>query len=98
MYWWSGNILGKGYLAGFGMTIGTVFGRIAGAQAAGDGCTAHVTNLLEANRCGQVTGAAVQIRRTPDTYIAPSMMHTSLGAEYRRPHGVGRSNSCRIIA
>ena len=30
----SGNILGKGYLAGFGMTIGTVFGRIAGKQAA----------------------------------------------------------------
>jgi tricarballylate dehydrogenase len=30
----AGNILGKGYLAGFGMTIGTVFGRIAGKQAA----------------------------------------------------------------
>jgi tricarballylate dehydrogenase len=30
----AGNILGRGYLAGFGMTIGTVFGRIAGAQAA----------------------------------------------------------------
>jgi tricarballylate dehydrogenase len=30
----AGNILGKGYLAGFGMTIGTVFGRIAGEQAA----------------------------------------------------------------
>lgn len=30
-----GNILGKGYLAGFGMTIGTVFGRIAGKEAAG---------------------------------------------------------------
>jgi tricarballylate dehydrogenase len=30
----SGNILGKGYLAGFGMTIGTVFGRIAGKEAA----------------------------------------------------------------
>jgi tricarballylate dehydrogenase len=30
----AGNILGKGYLAGFGMTIGTVFGRIAGRQAA----------------------------------------------------------------
>jgi tricarballylate dehydrogenase len=30
----SGNILGKGYLAGFGMTIGTVFGRLAGAGAA----------------------------------------------------------------
>jgi tricarballylate dehydrogenase len=29
----SGNILGKGYLAGFGMTIGTVFGRIAGQEA-----------------------------------------------------------------
>ena len=30
----SGNILGKGYMAGFGMTIGTVFGRIAGREAA----------------------------------------------------------------
>ncbi|HEY4044840.1 MAG TPA: FAD-dependent tricarballylate dehydrogenase TcuA [Rhodopila sp.] len=30
----SGNILGKGYLAGFGMTIGTVFGHIAGQEAA----------------------------------------------------------------
>ncbi len=30
----AGNILGQGYLAGFGMTIGTVFGRIAGKQAA----------------------------------------------------------------
>jgi tricarballylate dehydrogenase len=30
----SGNILGRGYLAGFGMTIGSVFGRIAGREAA----------------------------------------------------------------
>ena len=30
----SGNILGQGYLAGLGMTIGTVFGRIAGREAA----------------------------------------------------------------
>jgi tricarballylate dehydrogenase len=30
----AGNILGKGYLAGIGMTIGTVFGRIAGRGAA----------------------------------------------------------------
>jgi len=30
----AGNVLGQGYLAGIGMTIGTVFGRIAGAQAA----------------------------------------------------------------
>jgi tricarballylate dehydrogenase len=30
----AGNILGQGYLAGLGMTIGTVFGRLAGCQAA----------------------------------------------------------------
>ena len=30
----AGSILGQGYLAGFGMTIGTVFGRIAGKEAA----------------------------------------------------------------
>ena len=30
----AGNVLGQGYVAGIGMTIGTVFGRIAGAQAA----------------------------------------------------------------
>jgi tricarballylate dehydrogenase len=30
----AGNILGQGYVAGVGMTIGTVFGRIAGTEAA----------------------------------------------------------------
>jgi tricarballylate dehydrogenase len=30
----AGSILGRGYLAGFGMSIGTVFGRIAGREAA----------------------------------------------------------------
>ena len=30
----AGNILRQGYLAGLGMTIGTVFGRIAGEEAA----------------------------------------------------------------
>jgi len=30
----AGSILGEGYLAGFGMTIGSVFGRIAGQEAA----------------------------------------------------------------
>jgi tricarballylate dehydrogenase len=30
----AGNILGKGYLAGFGLTIGSVFGRMAGREAA----------------------------------------------------------------
>lgn len=29
----AGNILGQGYMAGFGMTVGTVFGRIAGKEA-----------------------------------------------------------------
>ena len=35
----AGNILGEGYLAGIGMTIGSVFGRIAGKEAA-----AHALN------------------------------------------------------
>ena len=30
----AGNVLRNGYLAGIGMTIGTVFGRIAGKGAA----------------------------------------------------------------
>jgi tricarballylate dehydrogenase len=30
----SGNVLGQGYAAGMGMTIGSVFGRIAGQEAA----------------------------------------------------------------
>lgn len=33
----AGSILGQGYLAGFGMTIGTVFGRKAGREAAAYG-------------------------------------------------------------
>jgi len=30
----AGNVLGQGYVGGVGMTIGTAFGRIAGAEAA----------------------------------------------------------------
>ena len=30
----AGNVLGKGYTAGVGMSIGTAFGRIAGTNAA----------------------------------------------------------------
>jgi len=30
----AGNVLGEGYLAGIGMTIGTIFGRIAGEEVA----------------------------------------------------------------
>ena len=33
----AGSILGQGYLAGFGMTIGAVFGRLAGRGAAAYG-------------------------------------------------------------
>jgi tricarballylate dehydrogenase len=33
----AGNILGRGYLAGLGMTIGAVFGRIAGGESARHG-------------------------------------------------------------
>ena len=35
----AGNVLGQGYLAGIGMTIGAVFGRLAGQGAA-----SHVRN------------------------------------------------------
>ncbi|MFN7086084.1 MAG: FAD-dependent tricarballylate dehydrogenase TcuA [Burkholderiales bacterium] len=34
----AGNILGKGYLGGIGMAIGTVFGRVAGEEAARHAC------------------------------------------------------------
>jgi tricarballylate dehydrogenase len=30
----AGNVLGRGYAAGMGMTIGSVFGRVAGREAA----------------------------------------------------------------
>jgi tricarballylate dehydrogenase len=30
----AGNVLGQGYAAGIGMTIGSVFGRVAGREAA----------------------------------------------------------------
>ena len=40
----AGNVLGQGYTAGVGMSIGTAFGRIAGTQArrgsVGNGATA----------------------------------------------------------
>ena len=37
----AGNVLGKGYTAGVGMSIGTAFGRIAGAEAAKAAHAAH---------------------------------------------------------
>jgi tricarballylate dehydrogenase len=41
----AGNVLGKGYLAGVGMTIGTVFGLIAGREAAGAALRSDTTHL-----------------------------------------------------
>jgi tricarballylate dehydrogenase len=45
----AGNVLGKGYTAGVGMTIGTAFGRIAGQEAARAalGMTDSVPRLAE---------------------------------------------------
>jgi tricarballylate dehydrogenase len=42
----AGNVLGKGYTAGVGMSIGTAFGRIAGTQAAM--AAAHQTGVQRA--------------------------------------------------
>lgn len=49
----AGNVLGQGYTAGVGMTIGTVFGRIAGASAA------RAALDLPAARASSVEGAEV---------------------------------------
>ncbi|WP_298829800.1 FAD-dependent tricarballylate dehydrogenase TcuA [uncultured Piscinibacter sp.] len=49
----AGNVLGRGYTAGVGMSIGTAFGRIAGAQAA-----AAVTSMQEDRHgAARTTGA-----------------------------------------
>lgn len=39
----AGNVLGKGYTAGVGMSIGTAFGRIAGTRAAAAAAAGHPT-------------------------------------------------------
>lgn len=44
----AGNVLGKGYTAGVGMSIGTVFGRIAGAQAARAALTQNEEGVRDA--------------------------------------------------
>ena len=48
----AGNVLGKGYTAGVGMSIGTAFGRIAGTQAA------RAASALRAERSVQSGAAA----------------------------------------
>jgi tricarballylate dehydrogenase len=44
----AGNVLGKGYTAGVGMTIGTIFGRIAGASAAKAAATVQENSRVAA--------------------------------------------------
>ena len=44
----AGNVLGKGYTAGVGMSIGTAFGRIAGTQAAAAASRIKAQALLHA--------------------------------------------------
>jgi tricarballylate dehydrogenase len=50
----AGNVLGKGYTAGVGMTIGTAFGRIAGTQAA---LAAGIAARQEAKQGAQLAAA-----------------------------------------
>ena len=70
----AGNVLGQGYAAGIGMTIGSVFGRIAGT---GSGAKMHGTRILEeadrlmtvCNSCRYCEGLcavfpAMEMRRT----------------------------------
>ena len=45
----AGNVLGKGYTAGVGMSIGTAFGRIAGVQAAKSAQAGTITNAKKAH-------------------------------------------------
>jgi len=53
----AGNVLGKGYTAGVGMSIGTAFGRIAGTQAA---------------RAAQMAGSGPASMPTPTAGSAPA--------------------------
>jgi tricarballylate dehydrogenase len=46
----AGNVLGQGYTAGVGMSIGTAFGRIAGSQAAA--ATGHSAQNPTASTAG----------------------------------------------
>lgn len=59
----SGNILSTGYMAGFGMTIGTVWGRIAGREAARHGrrCSGYAGGLAGRLRRGQAAARHLQL-------------------------------------
>lgn len=57
----AGNVLGKGYTAGVGMTIGTAFGRIAGVQAA---------KAAKAAKAHEALKASIATTLTEDTHAA----------------------------
>src|SRR3546814_15322530 len=46
----AGNVLGKGYTAGIGMSIGTAFGRIAGTNAAKAALNTENSEVNQADR------------------------------------------------
>ncbi|MEY8829352.1 FAD-binding protein [Sedimentitalea sp. XS_ASV28] len=55
----AGSILGQGYLAGFGMTIGTVFGRIAGRKAAAHAWPRRFADLFDRSGMSITVGLIV---------------------------------------
>ena len=87
----SGNILGRGYLAGFGLTIGAVFGRIAGKEAARSASALSLTltrrsgSLRSATPAATARGTAPSGRRwscggrspTPTSSISPISASTA---------------------
>ena len=93
----AGSILGQGYLAGFGMTIGTVFGRIAGREAASHAerltcCTGSGRRQAEiCNACRYCEGycsvfpGAAPAKRVFSTATSPSfanLCHNCRGCYY----------------
>jgi ferredoxin len=71
----AGNVLGKGYTAGVGMSIGTAFGRIAGTQAAQAALrqgTAHAA--LEAlTRDARALASGAPVLSAPEDEVARQM-------------------------
>jgi tricarballylate dehydrogenase len=63
----AGNVLGKGYTAGVGMTIGTAFGRIAGVQAAKAAKASKAARAAKADQADKTTLSTIL---TEDTHAA----------------------------
>ena len=74
----AGNVLGKGYLAGIGMTIGAVFGRIAGE---GGGACSATDNLREADRLMTICNACRYCEGLCAVFPAMEMRRTFADAD-----------------